>query len=209
MDQIDAGSDEGSLDPDGRKTSVLGELLTLPNLISLSRVLALPLLVSLMSKPDSRFWAAALAGVMGFTDFLDGYLARGTGHVSTVGKVLDPTCDRIVLIVSAIALWYYNLVPHWLLGIMLLREALVSIAVLSFAVLLKQRFDVVWIGKLGTFILLAGVPFAVLSQSSAMDSPLLLHVSEVAILIGTLILYGAAYEYVAKFIELFKVKKLQ
>lgn len=75
-------------------------MLTLPNLLTLSRILAVPLLAFLLWWPNWRLGYAigfALYCVIGFTDYLDGYLARAQGTVSKLGQFLDPIADKIMV----------------------------------------------------------------------------------------------------------------
>lgn len=75
-------------------------MLTLPNILTLSRIFAVPLLVGLLWWPD---WAAgyalgfAMYCLMGVTDYFDGYLARAQGTVSKLGIFLDPIADKIMV----------------------------------------------------------------------------------------------------------------
>ncbi len=83
-----------------REGDRVGPVLTLPNLLTLSRIVAVPLLVGLLWWPQ---WAAgygiafALYCLMGVTDYLDGYLARAQGAVSRLGQFLDPIADKIMI----------------------------------------------------------------------------------------------------------------
>ena len=75
-------------------------MLTLPNLLTLSRILAVPLLGFLLWWPDWRLGyglAFALYSLMGITDYFDGYLARSSGAVSKLGMFLDPIADKIMI----------------------------------------------------------------------------------------------------------------
>jgi CDP-diacylglycerol--glycerol-3-phosphate 3-phosphatidyltransferase/cardiolipin synthase len=75
-------------------------MLTLPNLLTLSRIAALPLLAFLLWWPDWRFGyllAFGLYCLMGITDYFDGYLARTSGTVSKLGIFLDPIADKIMV----------------------------------------------------------------------------------------------------------------
>jgi len=75
-------------------------MLTLPNLLTLSRIVALPLLVALLWWPqwEAGYAAAfALYCLMGITDYFDGYLARAQGAVSRLGVFLDPIADKIMV----------------------------------------------------------------------------------------------------------------
>ena len=74
-------------------------MLTLPNLLTLSRILAVPILVFLLWKPS--WWDYAITFVLyclvGITDYFDGYLARAQGTVSRLGIFLDPIADKIMV----------------------------------------------------------------------------------------------------------------
>ncbi|MEA3041261.1 MAG: hypothetical protein QOC65_750 [Sphingomonadales bacterium] len=74
-------------------------MLTLPNLLTLSRILAVPILVFLLWKPDWYDYAVtfALYCLVGITDYFDGYLARAQGTVSRLGIFLDPIADKIMI----------------------------------------------------------------------------------------------------------------
>jgi cardiolipin synthase (CMP-forming) len=110
----------------------LAEMLTLPNILTLSRIVALPLLVACLWWPA---WAAgyalafALYCLMGITDYFDGYLARAQGAVSRLGIFLDPIADKIM--VAAVILMLVG--THDISGlhliaalVILLREIAVS-----------------------------------------------------------------------------------
>ncbi len=75
-------------------------MMSLPNILTLSRIVALPLLAFLMWWPDWEFGyllAFGLYSLMGITDYFDGYLARSSGTVSKLGIFLDPIADKIMV----------------------------------------------------------------------------------------------------------------
>ena len=74
-------------------------MLSLPNLLTLSRILAVPILVFLLWRPSPVDYAATfiLYCVVGITDYLDGYLARAQGLTSRLGQFLDPIADKIMV----------------------------------------------------------------------------------------------------------------
>ena len=77
-----------------------GAMLSLPNLLTLSRIVAVPLLAFLLWWPDWAFGyllAFAMYCLMGITDYFDGYLARASGRVSRLGQFLDPIADKIMI----------------------------------------------------------------------------------------------------------------
>lgn len=107
---------------------------TLPNLLSLFRILIIPLLVYLLSysDPDSALLAAGLFLVASITDYLDGYLARRNKSVSDVGKILDPLADKLLVASALIMLAAMDRpnepsVPAWLVVVILARESAVTL----------------------------------------------------------------------------------
>ncbi|HVV35535.1 MAG TPA: CDP-alcohol phosphatidyltransferase family protein [Acidimicrobiales bacterium] len=133
-------------------------ILTVPNVISLVRLLCVPLFVYLLFGRHERAYAAYLLAALGATDWVDGYIARHFGQVSELGKVLDPTADRAVLIVGIGCIAIDHAAPYWLIGLAVFREVAIAIAALAIAAAGARRMDVRWFGKAGTFGLLVAFP---------------------------------------------------
>jgi len=140
---------------------VAGEdrILTVPNLLSLLRLLCAPLFLWLLFGRHDRAGAAFLLGGLGATDWVDGYVARHFNQISTLGKVIDPTADRVLLLVGVSAILVDGAVPAWVAWVTLVRELLVAVAFLVLAALGARRIDVQWAGKAGTFGLMFAFPF--------------------------------------------------
>lgn len=136
----------------------LDRIWTIPNALSVARLVLLGIALAVLFASHQRVLAAALLAIAGATDFLDGYVARRIHQVSRIGKVLDPTVDRMVLTGSIIAILVYGAVPIWIGIVVLAREVFVSLVVLGFAAAGAARRDVLWIGKAGTFGLLVAFP---------------------------------------------------
>ena len=134
------------MDDDG-----LDRILTAPNVITLVRLLCIPLFLWLLFGAHRQTAAAVLLAVLGATDWVDGFVARRYGQVSTFGKVLDPTADRILVGTAVISIMVYGAVPLWFGLATIAREVLVSAMVLLLAALGAARIDVLWVGKAGTF----------------------------------------------------------
>ena len=134
-------------------------ILTIPNLISIIRLLCIPLFLWLLFAKDDRARAAYLMGALGATDWVDGFIARRFHQVSNLGKVLDPTADRLLLGVGLVAILIDGSAPRWVAGLVVLREVLVSVAVLGLAAAGAARIDVTWVGKAGTFCNMFAFPF--------------------------------------------------
>jgi CDP-diacylglycerol--glycerol-3-phosphate 3-phosphatidyltransferase len=81
-------------------------MLTLPNLLTLSRILAVPILVFLLWRPAPLDYAITfvLYCIVGVTDYFDGYLARAQGQISRLGQFLDPIADKIMVVAVLIML---------------------------------------------------------------------------------------------------------
>jgi cardiolipin synthase (CMP-forming) len=133
-------------------------ILTIPNVITVMRLLCVPIFLWLLFDQHKRAEAAFLLGALGATDFADGYVARHFHQVSTVGKVLDPLADRILLMVGASAILVDGSVPPFIAWATLIREVLVAGAFLVLAALGARRIDVQWAGNAGTFGLMFAFP---------------------------------------------------
>jgi cardiolipin synthase (CMP-forming) len=142
-------------------------ILTIPNLITLVRLACLPVFVWLVFGAKEQTAAAILLAVLGATDWVDGYVARRFHQVSTVGKVLDPTADRLLVGTAVIVIIVHGAVPVWFGVVTLVREALVGLMVLVLAGLGAARIDVVWVGKAGTFGLMFAYPAFLLGHGTA------------------------------------------
>jgi len=155
---VDGGSDASAL------TGWAG-IVTVPNLISIARLGCIPWFVWLLFGAEDRMWAALLLGGLGATDWVDGWAARRLGQVSELGKILDPTADRLLLLVAVPCLLVDGTIPGWFALTVLVREVLVGAATLALAALGAQRIDVSWWGKTGTFALLWAVPCFLAGES--------------------------------------------
>jgi cardiolipin synthase len=145
----------------------LGRVLTAPNVITLVRLLCIPLFLWLLFGAHRQTLAAVLLAVLGTTDWIDGYVARRYHQVSTLGKILDPAADRILVGTAVIAVIIHGAVPLWFGVATLAREALVSVMVLLLAALGAARINVLWVGKAGTFGLMVAYPGFLLSYGTA------------------------------------------
>jgi len=133
-------------------------VLTVPNLISVVRLLCIPLFLWFLFGVDERTAAFLLLGLLGATDWLDGWIARRYHQESELGKILDPVADRVVLLTAAIALTADGVVPLWVGVAVLARELAISIATLVVAAAGARRIDVQWVGKAGAFFLFLAFP---------------------------------------------------
>lgn len=103
-------------------------ILNLPNILSLVRILLVPLLVAvLLTKFEGKeFVGLAVFLVASLTDFLDGFIARRRKLVTRLGKFLDPAADKILTSAALISLVELDLAPAWMVVVIIAREFSVS-----------------------------------------------------------------------------------
>src|SRR5260370_18531886 len=106
---------------------VLNRVLTAPNLISFVRLLLVPIFL-LLYVAGRALPAMIVLGVVGTSDFVDGFVARATGQVSVLGKLLDPLADRIVIIAVLVAYSIKGTVPWWLSSVIIARDVIIMVA---------------------------------------------------------------------------------
>lgn len=140
-------------------------VVTVPNVISVGRLVCVPLFLWLVFAEDRLVAAAVLLAVLGATDWIDGWIARHFDQASELGKVLDPTADRILLLAAVFALMVQGSVPIVIGVIVLTREIVISIAVLALAAAGARRIDVQWAGKAGTLALMFALPGFLLADA--------------------------------------------
>ncbi len=143
-------------------------ILSLPNVVTTLRLVLVPVFVWLLVQPHHRDWfaAAVLLAALGSTDWVDGQLARRLDQVTTLGKVLDPTADRVLLATAAIGILAVGAIPVPVAVIALSREGVVAVAAVGLALAGVRRIDVTLIGKAGAFGLMCAFPLFLAGHST-------------------------------------------
>ncbi len=139
--------------------------LTWPNAITLVRLALLPVFFWLLVSTNHRAIAAWLLATLGATDWIDGFVARRFHQVSNIGKILDPSADRILLIGGLLGVAHVGAVQWWFAILALIREVLVSSVTLALAALGAARINVLWWGKASTFALMVAFPLFLLTSN--------------------------------------------
>lgn len=173
-------------------------ILTVPNAISLSRLLCVPLFLWLLWARERPVAAALLLAVLGASDWIDGYVARRYDQGSEVGKILDPTADRVLLVAGAVALLVESL-PRSVdvvLWIVLVREVVIAAATVGLAVAGARRIDVVWAGKAGTLALMFALPAFLMADGVETGHDALTGIGWFCSAAGVTLGYYAAAKYV-------------
>ena len=142
-------------------------MLTVPNALSALRLVCVPVFLALMLVAHRRDWfaAAVLLGALGATDWVDGFLARRLGQVTTLGKVLDPAADRLLLVTATVSTVVLGAVPVLVAAIALAREVVVAGGFLYVAAAGGRRMEVRLVGKAGAFGLMCALPLLLAGHS--------------------------------------------
>jgi cardiolipin synthase len=138
--------------------TVFDRVWTVPNLISLARLACGPLVLWLIFGADELWAATILLGVLGASDWVDGWIARRYDQGSELGKILDPTADRVLLLTAFVALLIDDRIPLWYGVVMLAREVVIAVVTLALAAAGARRIDVLWAGKAGTLCAMFSLP---------------------------------------------------
>lgn len=170
---------------------------TVPNAISAARLACVPVFLWLLFGPGETVAAASLLAFLGCTDWVDGRVARRFGQVSTLGKVLDPTADRVLLAAGAVGGLAYGAVPVWVFAVVFAREALVSIGALVLAARGAPRMNVVWVGKAGAFGLMFALPLFLFGHSALSWHPYTEDLAWVFVIPGMALAWLALAGYVS------------
>jgi len=171
-------------------------ILTLPNAISIARLCLVPVFLWLLFGSQDREGAGWLLGGLGATDWIDGFAARHLGQVSRLGKVLDPVADRVLLGAAVVAILVDGSAPLAVGLAVVVREALVSGAVVALALLGARRIDVQWVGKAGTFCLMVALPLYLVGHSAASWRHVALALAWTAAVPGLVLAWYAALTYI-------------
>ena len=168
--------------------------LTVPNLISLARLAALPIFIWLLVFRGDALGAALLLAAIGASDWLDGLLARRLGQVTELGKFLDPLADRAAIAAALMGGWVAGVVPAWLAASLALREGLVALASLWLAIRRVPQLEVRYLGKLATAFLYVAFPAFYLA-AAGLAPPGLRAMGWVSGLAGAVLYYLVLVQY--------------
>jgi len=142
---------------------------TLPNAVSFLRLLGVPLFLWLVLGPEADVWALIVLMVSGFTDWLDGYLARRLNQTSKVGEILDPVADRLYILAVVVGLAFRDIIPWWVAVILPARDAFLWCLVPFLRTRGYSALPVHFLGKAATFNLLYAFPLLFIGDANGSD----------------------------------------
>lgn len=135
---------------------------TIPNVISMLRLLGVPLFLWLVLVPKADIWAFVVLVVAGATDWIDGYLARRLNQQTRLGVLLDPLADRLYIAATLLGLALRSIVPWWLVGVLVVRELVLLTLLPTLRRHGRVSLPVTYVGKAATWCLLWGFPLLLL-----------------------------------------------
>jgi cardiolipin synthase len=137
---------------------------TIPNALSALRLLGVPVFFWLIVGPENDGLALAVLIVSSFTDWLDGYLARKLNQFSRLGELLDPLADRLYVVAALAALYIRDLLPIWVVVLLILRDVLMSLLLIYLKRFGDTGVPVHFVGKAATMNLLYALPLILLGS---------------------------------------------
>lgn len=140
-------------------------LWTIPNGLSMARLVGVPVFLWLVLGPEADWWAVAILVFAGVSDWLDGKLARALNQTSRIGALLDPAADRLYILATLVGLVARGIIPLWLAVVLVAREVFITLLmVFVLRPLGYGPLPVHFVGKAATFCLLYAFPFLFLGD---------------------------------------------
>lgn len=140
-------------------------LWTLPNALSMLRFVGVPIFLwAILTEHDGI--AVVTLMISGATDYLDGKIARKFNLMSSVGALLDPIADRLYIFTTVLGLAYREIIPWWLVVVLVGRDALLSVMLLVIRGYRRHGLPVHFVGKAATFNLLYAFPCLLLADGT-------------------------------------------
>ena len=139
-------------------------ILTVPNLLSVLRLVGVPIYLVLI-QGERYGWAVLTLMVAGATDYFDGKIARRFNQTSRLGELLDPAADRLYIVVILFSLWDLKLLPIAIVILIFGRDIVLAILLIAMKRKGLSPFTVTYLGKAATFNLLYAFPFLLLTLS--------------------------------------------
>ena len=137
---------------------------TIPNLLSMVRLAGVPVFLWLVLGPEEDGWALVILMVSGFTDWLDGKLARWLNQGSRLGALLDPAADRLYIVCTLVALAIREVLPVWVVALLLGRELVLGVMLLVLRHYGYPPLQVHYLGKAATLLLLYAFPVLLIAD---------------------------------------------
>jgi CDP-diacylglycerol--glycerol-3-phosphate 3-phosphatidyltransferase len=193
--------------PAPRRRSLADDALNLPNLLTMARIVAIPVFLWLLDVPTPRrgFWACMVFTAAAITDVLDGYLARKLDVVSVLGKFLDPLADKLIVMAALVWMVPMGRIPAWVVVLLLAREMSVtglrSVAASEGVVIAagNEGKTKTALQMIGIVALVLGYPYRMAYGPVDLGVVNLVHVGRVLVYLSLVFSFASAAQYVRLF----------
>jgi len=145
-------------------TEVSNRIATIPNLLSLVRLLLIPVFFVFLAGRQFGWALVALAGAS-LTDLLDGMIARRFNQVTKLGQQMDPVADRLTILAALLGLGFAGVIPWWLVVLILARDVMIVLLGIPLTRHGYGWLPVHHLGKLATFALLTALPLLIVGMA--------------------------------------------
>jgi cardiolipin synthase (CMP-forming) len=170
-------------------------VITVPNALSLARIVAIPVFCWLSVNERTRLWGILLFAVVVSTDWIDGYVARRTGQVTELGRILDPVADRLAIAAGLVTFVLSGIFPFWAALLILVRDVAVLLGGAALLWGRDIRIEVRWIGKIATASLMVATTWIAWGNAQGPLGEVLLVGGWLAFVVGIVEYYVAAGLY--------------
>jgi cardiolipin synthase (CMP-forming) len=179
-----------------------GQVLTIPNVISFARLIGVPVFLWLVlggtHTSTKDWWAVGLLMASGFSDWLDGKIARALHQQSRLGQLLDPAADRLYIVATVIALAVRGIIPWWLVAVLAVRELALGVVL----AILRRRgwgpLQVSFAGKTATLCLLYAFPLLFVGSHAASYAEVTRIIGWMFVIWGSALYWWAAGLYIVQ-----------
>ncbi|GAA2230074.1 MULTISPECIES: CDP-alcohol phosphatidyltransferase family protein [Kitasatospora] len=186
-------------------------VLTIPNLLSMGRLVGVPIFLWLIlwpvfGGPENDGWAIVVLMLSGVSDYLDGKLARRWGQISRLGQILDPAADRLYVISTLVGLTWRGILPWWVTAILAARELFIASLLPILSRYGYGPLQTSFLGKAATFNLMYAFPLLLLGSGTGWLATVAGIVSWAFIWWGTTLYWWAAILYAVQARQIVKAE---
>ena len=193
---------------DVREPAPTDRVLTVPNGLSVLRLLGVPLFLWLLLGPEADLAALIVLMVAGLSDYFDGKIARWLGQTSKLGVLLDPAADRLYILATLFAFVARDIIPWWLAALIVGRDLVLAP---SLPVLRRHGYgplQVSYLGKAATFNLLYAFPLLLIAANDWAVSDVARPIAWAFVIWGTALYWWAGVLYLIQVRDLVRADRL-
>jgi CDP-diacylglycerol--glycerol-3-phosphate 3-phosphatidyltransferase len=203
------------VDKKARRQSIRQDALNIPNLLTMARIVMIPLFLALLDEdtPRAGFWAALVFTLAALTDLVDGWLARKMNVVSVLGKLLDPLADKLIVMACLVWMVPMGRIPAWVVVLLLGRD----IAVTGLRSVAASEGVVIAAGEegkaktalqmIGIICLILGYPYHLSYAGIDLGAVDLVHAGRMLVYLSIIFSLASAAQYVRLFVLAVEAKE--